>query len=97
MGETSQKMAVVPTYTQACFSLSVNANKQKKHSKKVNDSHFVIDFFRNLKTFKMIMENLSWHVLFHQKMSHLKVFRRGRTFVTFDRYFFFRLFFVAAA
>ena len=43
-------------YTQACFSLSVNATERKRPSKKFNDSHFVIDFFRNLKTFRMIME-----------------------------------------
>ena len=70
-------------------SQSMQTGERKRLSKKFNDSHFVIDFFRNLKTFKIIMANLSWHVLFHQKMSHLKVSRRGRTFVTFKRNFFF--------
>ena len=29
---------------------------------------FGLDFFRNLKTFKMTMENLTWHVVFLEKI-----------------------------
>ena len=43
-------------YTQACFSLSVKTNERKRLPKKFNDPRFVINFLRNLKTFKMTME-----------------------------------------
>ena len=62
MGETSQKIAVVATLYGSLLQLSVNAKKRKRLSKKFNDSHFAINFLRNLKTFKMIMKNLSWHI-----------------------------------
>ena len=40
VGETSQKIAVVPT-TLACISLPVNENERKRLSNKFNDSHLV--------------------------------------------------------
>lgn len=55
---------------------------------------FGLDFYRNLQTFKMTMENLSWHDVFLQKMPHQKISRRGRTLATqiiFFQAIFFRL------